>query len=122
SLAAAFSLAQEMDKDQIIVVQETEYTGAGKHIQPQLSFARQNGIEIKFGNPEEEVPGKNIILPAEPSLLKAKDVDLDKLKVSLIKNYIKDIKDLTDNDINFLIAETKSNKEYINSILETIGR
>ena len=122
SLAAAFSLAQEMDKDQIIVVQETEYTGAGKHIQPQLSFARQNGIEIKFGNPEEEVPGKNIILPAEPSLLKAKDVDLDKLKVSLVKNYIKDIKDLTDNDINFLIAETKSNKEYINSILETIGR
>ncbi len=122
SLAAAFSLAQEMDKDQIIVVQETEYTGAGKHIQPQLSFARQNGIEIKFGNPEEEVPGKNIILPAEPSLLKAKDVDLDKLKVSLIKNYIKDIKNLTDNDINFLIAETKSNKEYINSILETIGR
>ena len=122
SLAAAFSLAQEMDEDQIIVVQETEYTGAGKHIQPQLSFARQNGIEIKFGNPEEEVPGKNIILPAEPSLLKAKDVDLDKLKVSLIKNYIKDIKDLTDNDINFLIAETKSNKEYINSILETIGR
>ena len=122
SLAAAFSLAQEMDKDQIIVVQETEYTGAGKHIQPQLSFARQNGIEIKFGNPEEEVPGKNIILPAEPSLLKAKDLDLDKLKVSLIKNYIKDIKDLTDNDINFLIAETKSNKEYIDSILETIGR
>ena len=122
SLAAAFSLAQEMDEDQIIVVQETEYTGAGKHIQPQLSFARQNGIEIKFGNPEEEVPGKNIILPAEPSLLKAKDVDLDKLKVSLIKNYIKDIKDLTDNDINFLIAETKSNKEYIDSILETIGR
>jgi len=122
SLAAAFSLAQEMDEDQIIVVQETEYTGAGKHIQPQLSFARQNGIEIKFGNPEEEVPGKNIILPAEPSLLKAKDVDLDKLKVSLVKNYIKDIKDLTDNDINFLIAETKSNKEYINSILETIGR
>ena len=51
-----------------------------------------------------------------------KDVDLDKLKVSLVKNYIKDIKDLTDNDINFLIAETKSNKEYINSILETIGR
>ena len=29
SLAAAFALAQEMDQDQIIVVQETEYTGAG---------------------------------------------------------------------------------------------
>ena len=122
SLAAAFSLAQEMDEDQIIVVQETEYTGAGKHIQPQLSFARQNGIEIKFGNPEEETPGKNIILPAKPSLLKAKDVDINKLKVSLIKNYIKDLNSLTDNDINFLITETKSNKEYIDSILKIIGR
>ena len=122
SLAAAFSLAQEMNENQIIVVQETEYTGAGKHIQPQLSFARQNGIEIKFGNPEEEIPGKNIILPANPSLLKAKDVDIDKLKVSLIKNYIKDLNSLTDNDINFLITETKSNKEYIDSILKTIGR
>lgn len=121
SLAAAFSLAQEMDQNQIIVVQETEYTGAGKHIQPQLSFARQNGIKIKFGNPEIEVPGKNIILPANPSLLKAKDVDIDKLKVSLVKNYIKDINDLTNNDINFLIAETKSNKDYINSILK-MGR
>ena len=29
SLAAAFSVAQEMDEDQCIVVQETEYTGAG---------------------------------------------------------------------------------------------
>src|SRR5699024_10557569 len=36
SLAAAFALAQEMDEDQIILVQETEYTGAGKAIQPQL--------------------------------------------------------------------------------------
>ncbi len=40
SLTAAFALAQEMDEDQIIVVQETEYTGAGKHPMPQLSFAK----------------------------------------------------------------------------------
>lgn len=41
SLAAAFSVAQEMDEDQCIVVQETEYTGAGKHVNPQLAFARK---------------------------------------------------------------------------------
>ena len=49
ALAAAFSLAQELDQDQLIVVQETEYTGAGKHVQPQLSFAKQNSIEVIFG-------------------------------------------------------------------------
>src|SRR5699024_12489670 len=37
SLAATFVLAQELDEDKIIVAQETEYTGAGKHTQPQLT-------------------------------------------------------------------------------------
>ena len=63
SLAAAFSLAQEMDEDQIIVAQETEYTGAGKHIQPQLSFARKNGIELLFGEPERRGAGQKHHLP-----------------------------------------------------------
>ena len=50
-------LAQELPEDQILVVSETEYTGAGKHVQPQLDFARENGIEVRFGKPGEEVPG-----------------------------------------------------------------
>jgi len=40
SLAAAFVIAQEMEDDAILVVQETEYTGAGKHIVPQLTFCK----------------------------------------------------------------------------------
>ena len=60
SLAAAFSLSQTMKDTDIIVVQETEYTGAGKHILPQLSFARKNNVELKFGNPNKEIPVKNI--------------------------------------------------------------
>ena len=35
ALAVAFSYAQELPEDAIVVVSETEYTGAGKHIQPQ---------------------------------------------------------------------------------------
>ena len=31
SLTAAITMARQMDRDQIVVVQETEYTGAGKH-------------------------------------------------------------------------------------------
>ena len=77
SLTAAFALAQELDQDQMIVVQETEYTGAGKHLQPQLSFARQNGIDVRFGDPAEEVPGKSVIIPSHPSLIKAKDIPVN---------------------------------------------
>ena len=89
SLAAAFALSQEMPQDATIVVQETEYTGAGKHLQPQLSFARENGIEVRFGDPKDEVPGKSVIIPEHPSLIKAKDMDLDRQKRSLIKGNLR---------------------------------
>lgn len=40
SLTATVAMARQMERDQIVVVQETEYTGAGKHHNSQLSFAR----------------------------------------------------------------------------------
>ncbi|MCK5762376.1 MAG: PLP-dependent lyase/thiolase, partial [Candidatus Izimaplasma sp.] len=76
SLAVAFSLAQTMKDTDIIVVQETEYTGAGKHLLPQLSFARKNGIKLKFGDPTKEVPGKNIIFPKDGSFLKHQNINM----------------------------------------------
>ncbi len=119
ALAAAFSLAQELDQDKIIVVQETEYTGAGKHIQPQLSFARDNGIEIMFGNPREEIAGQNIIFPENPGMIKAVDHDMNKLRKSLIKNALANYPDaeLNDIDIDFLAKEVKSDNAFV---LETI--
>jgi len=109
SLVAAFSLAQEMDESEIILVQETEYTGAGKTVQPQLSFARDNGIEIKFGNPQDEVPGESIVLPDCPSMIKVVDLDLNRLRKSLVKNAVKQVDvPLNDVDINYLAEETNT--------------
>ncbi|MEA5096159.1 MAG: 2-amino-4-oxopentanoate thiolase subunit OrtB, partial [Sedimentibacter saalensis] len=121
ALTAAFSLAQELDEDQIIVVQETEYTGAGKHIQPQLSFARSNGIEIKFGNPKDEVPGTNIILPEHPSMIKAEDADLTHMRKSLIKNAVENYKVTpTEADIAFLAEKTNTNVEFVKEVLASL--
>lgn len=119
ALVAAFKLAQEMDQDEIIVVQETEYTGAGKHLLPQLTFARENGIEILIGNPMEEIPGKNIILPKGPGQLNIKDLDLDSIRASYIRNTIKNnnISLLTGEDLDFLSQDTKSTKDLIKSVL-----
>ena len=86
SLTAAFALARELDQEQIIVVQETEYTGAGKHPLPQLAFAKENGIEVLFGNPDDDVPGKNIIFPEHPAMIRARYSDMDKLRKSYIKS------------------------------------
>jgi len=120
SLVAAFSIAQEYDDDAIIVVQETEYTGAGKHLLPQLNFAKENGINVYVGNPKEQVPGKNIVIPANPSLVTVTDIDMDGLKNSYIKNVLKKLIDnrVEKVDIEFLSLETKYSKEKIIDILK----
>ena len=123
SLAAAFSLAQELDQDQIIVAQETEYTGAGKHIQPQLAFARKNGIELKFGDPRTEVPGENIVFPADPGQLKAQEPDLDRMRSSLIRRQASHATaPLTDADIAYLVEETRSSPAFVKKVLEELGK
>ncbi len=120
ALAAAFSLAQELPEDAVLVISETEYTGAGKHIQPQLSFARENGIEFKFGDPrKEDKPGVNIVFPKDPSFIKCEDADLDHFRESLIKKASKraGIANPSDADIQFLAEETKTNAEFVKKTL-----
>ncbi|MCI9476370.1 2-amino-4-oxopentanoate thiolase subunit OrtB [Anaerovoracaceae bacterium 41-7] len=124
ALAAAFSLAQELPEDAVLVISETEYTGAGKHIQPQLDFARENGIEIKFGNPQEEdKPGVNIILPKDPSFVKHKEADITHFRKSLIKKAVKKagVEKLTDEDIQFLVAETNTDTDFVMATLAELG-
>ncbi len=116
SLAAAFSLAQEMNDDEIIVVQETEYTGAGKHIQPQLSFAKRNGIEVLFGDPKQEKPGQNIVLPKNGSYLKHTELNMDDLRKSYLKRY-KDT-ELTTEDYNFLAEELRISRQDVEYLLK----
>nr|WP_278305456.1 2-amino-4-oxopentanoate thiolase subunit OrtB [Caloramator quimbayensis] len=123
SLTAAFALAQQLNEDKIIVVQETEYTGAGKHPLAQLSFAKKNGVEVKFGNPDEEIPGTNIILPEHPSLIKVRHADLGKMKKSYIKNAVKraNVSLISDKDIEFLMQDVKEDRKFVLSALNELG-
>lgn len=123
SLAAAFSLAQTMPKDQIIVVQETEYTGAGKHVQAQLSFAQDNGIEILRGDPALDVPGTNIVLPEHPSQIKACDVDMDRLRRSYIRNALEanNVFHPIESDVQFLADDTKADVSYVKKVITDLA-
>lgn len=120
SLAAAFAIAQEYDNDEIIVVQETEYTGAGKHPIAQLNFAKENGIEIIIGDPKEEVPGKNIILPSHPSLVSVTDANMKDLRKSYLRNSLKRIKgnEIEQRDLKFLLEETKLSLKETTELLK----
>ena len=120
ALAAAFALAQTMPEDAVIVCSETEYTGAGKHIQPQLSFARDNGIDIRFGDPEtEDKPGENLILPKDPSYIKAEEADLNHFRQSLIRKSCKkhNVTGPSDADLKFLAEETKTDVDFVKTTL-----
>lgn len=119
SLAMAFSLAQEMKDTEIIVVQETEYTGAGKHMNAQISFASDRGIELKLGNPLEEKPGKNIIFPSSAKMIKHQELDLNTLKTSYLKHY-KDVM-LFDEDYSYLKEELNLSVDKIKQIMEEIN-
>ena len=120
ALACAFSLAQELPVDAVLVVSETEYTGAGKHIQPQLAFAKENGIDVRFGNPQEEdKPGTNLILPKDPSFIKHKVADLKHFKQSRIKKAVKKAGcEPNEADLVYLAEEVKEDVAFVK---ETLG-
>ncbi|KLO22573.1 2-amino-4-ketopentanoate thiolase subunit beta [Marinitoga sp. 1197] len=123
SLAAAFALAMEMDEDQIIVVNETEYTGAGKLPSAQLTFAKENGIEIKFGDPiNEDIPGKNIVLPDHPSKIKVIKYPLEKLRKSYIKELKKRYgkKDFTNNELKFIAEDLSISIEEVKNLIKEV--
>lgn len=122
SLTAAFSIAQELDRDQIVVVQETEYTGAGKHPSPQLTFARSNGIEVRRGDPRENVPGQRIVIPQNPGQIKAVDYPMDKLRHSYLKHALAQAKGgrLAPADLEFLAAETNMTPAQAEPVVNAI--
>ena len=120
SLAAAFALSRTLPESQTIVVQETEYTGAGKHPMPQLTFARQNGIEIVFGDPEDEVAGQSIVLPRDPSMIRARDYDMDRLRLSALRRMAEGRDSFTEEETAFMAAEINLGTRETEALLASL--
>ena len=123
SLAAAIALARELPEDEIVVVQETEYTGAGKHPWAQLDFAKQNGITVKRGDPKENKPGTTIVIPQHFSQITATEMDLNRMRRSYIRNALErnKVKNVTEEDIRFLAEDTKTDADFVTSVIRDLG-
>jgi 2-amino-4-ketopentanoate thiolase beta subunit len=67
AMAAAMSLARDLPRDATVVVQETEYTGAGKHHWAQLNFARERGVEVRAATRARTCPGSRSSSRRRPS-------------------------------------------------------
>mgnify|MGYP000264616229 CR=1 FL=1 len=110
----------DLPRDATVVVQETEYTGAGKHHWAQLNFARQNGVEVRQGDPADNVPGKTIVIPERPEQIRAKDFDLAHMRRSYVRNALKAAGEgyaPTADDIEFLAADTNSDAETVEATI-----
>jgi hypothetical protein len=102
-------------------VQETEYTGAGKHPIAQLNLARQMGIQVTRGDPRDNKPGERIVIPEHPSQIAVVDVDLEHVRHSYLRNGIESLPAdtmLDDVDIEFLAAETRSSRTYVQETID----
>jgi len=123
SLAAAVSLAKEMNENETIVVQETEYTGAGKHPISQLNFAKDHNIEVKRGNPEYNVPGENIIIPENLNQFSVKDIDIKKIKKKYIENAVKysGKQSVLEKDVEFLTEDANIDSDFVKDILDQMS-
>jgi cysteine synthase len=123
AMAAAISLAREVPRDATIVVQETEYTGAGKHHWAQLNFAREQGVEVRAGNPADNVPGKTIVIPERPEQIRAKDFDIAKMRRSYVRNALQHAGEgyvPTPEDIEFLSADTNSDTAFVEQTIAAL--
>ncbi len=118
SLAGALALATEMDRDQILVVQETEYTAAGKMPSAQLTFARGMGVRVERGDPLASIPGESIVVPNDFGQVRIQDWDLDSLRRAYIRNTIKAVGDyaLTDSDLEFLAEDCNTDIEFVRQV------
>ncbi|HYX10437.1 MAG: PLP-dependent lyase/thiolase [Chloroflexi bacterium] len=115
SLAAALVVAREFDADELVVVQETEYTGAGKHPTAQLTLAREMGVEITVGRRNEDRPGERIVLPETVDEMDVTEVDLGRLRRSYLRRVAARAgrRPLADYEIEFLAADLNTTPDFV---------
>jgi cysteine synthase len=123
SLAGAICLARELDKAQILVVQETEYTAAGKLPSSQLTFARENGVEVKRGNPDDDQPGKVIIIPETIEQFRLKEYDMAEIRRSYVKKALEITRPYEpgSDDIKFLSKDSKASAEFVSQTIASLS-
>jgi len=120
AVTAAMSLARELPRDATVVVQETEYTGAGKHHWAQLNFAREMGVEVRLGDPADNKPGTTIVIPERPEQIRSKDFDIEHMRRSYVRNALKAAgADYvpTSEDVTFLAADSNTDEATVEATI-----
>ena len=117
SLAAAIALAQERGEDEVVVISETEYTGAGKSPVAQLEFARAMGVAVESGDPAGNRPGERIVIPTGPEQLTCTEIDLERVRAGYLRRAIAEAPGPLDDDaVAFLAADSRAAADTVREL------
>lgn len=115
SLAAALVLARDLPAEDVVVVTETEYTGAGKSPWAQLEFAETMGVEVvtsAAGLPEQ--PGSRIVLPLGIDEVGIRELDLNELRRRYVRQARDAVgRDLDSEELEFLAEDARATLENV---------
>lgn len=121
SLAAACVLAAELPEDEVVVVQETEYTGAGKHPTAQLQLAQSLGVTVCSGRRDLDKPGQTICVPETWGQLGVTAMDLERLRRSYLKRAWRAERPVLEEDLDFWAADLRCERDWIQGQLTTLA-
>ncbi|MGW1551566.1 2-amino-4-oxopentanoate thiolase subunit OrtB [Streptomyces sp. NPDC002346] len=117
SLAAALAIARELPADEVVVISETEYTGAGKTPWAQLEFAESLGVEVVAGS-GSGVPGESIVLPTRVADVTVTDVRLDRLRASYLRTVQGVVeRPLTPSEISFVAEDCNTSVDEVSAMI-----
>lgn len=118
SLAAALVLAQGLPEEEVVVVTETEYTGAGKSPTAQLEFADSMGIQVTVSAEQPEEPGARIVLPTGLDQLRVSEVDLDDVRRTYLRAARKHVgRTFTPAERSFLAEDMRVDPDALTGLL-----
>jgi hypothetical protein len=73
-----------------------------------------------MGDPEEEIPGRSIVLPAHPSMIRMRDYDMKRLRLSALRRLTESGGKWTDDEIAYMAAEINQDIEATKSLLQEL--
>ena len=88
-----------------------------------LDFARKNGVEIRRGDPKENVPGKAIVIPERFDQLQVSEMDLGRMRKSYVRNAVNRnaLKEAGAKEIKFLAEDSSQSEADVAKMLGELG-
>ena len=83
----------------------------------------EQGVEVRAGDPVDNVPGKLIVIPEVPEQIRAKDFDIAKMRRSYVRNALAHAGEdyaPTSEDIEFLATDTNSDPTTVEATIAAL--